>query len=99
MRTSQIGNTDLKVTELSFGCTSIANLYRAASDVEARDVLNTAWEAGTRYFDTAPHCGRGLSEQRLGRFLPGKPRSDYVTSTKVGRVLPPGHPMTEADGH
>lgn len=98
MKTNQIGNTDLNVTELSFGCASIGNLYREASDNEAQTVLATAWDAGIRYFDTAPHYGRGLSEQRLGQFLSGKPRSDYVISTKVGRVLFPGQPMAEADG-
>ncbi len=98
MKTNQIGNTDLKVTELSFGCASIGNLYRETSDADVQDVLNTAWEAGIRYFDTAPHYGRGLSEQRLGQFLSGKSRSDYVISTKVGRVLSPGQAMAEADG-
>ena len=52
-----------------------------------------------RYFDTAPHYGRGLSEQRLGHFLRHKPRADYVVSTKVGRVLSSGPELDEADGY
>ena len=40
-----------------------------------------------RYFDTAPLYGLGLSETRLNRFLRGKPRDDYVLSTKIGRLL------------
>lgn len=98
MKTKSIGKTDLHVTELSFGCASIGNLYREVADAEAQDVLAAAWDAGIRYFDTAPHYGRGLSEQRLGQFLSAKPRSDYVISTKVGRVLSPGQQMAEADG-
>jgi isopentenyl diphosphate isomerase/L-lactate dehydrogenase-like FMN-dependent dehydrogenase len=45
------------------------------------------WEAGIRAFDTAPHYGVGLSEQRIGRFLAGRPREEFVVSTKVGRRL------------
>ena len=51
--------------------------------------MDTAWSAGIRYFDTAPLYGHGLSEQRLGRALKGRPRSEFVLSTKVGRVLRP----------
>ena len=42
-----------------------------------------------RYFDTAPHYGLGLAETRLGAALRGRPRDDYVLSTKVGRALVP----------
>jgi D-threo-aldose 1-dehydrogenase len=50
-------------------------------------VQQTAWDAGVRYFDTAPWYGRGQSEHRIGRFLYTKPRDEFVLSTKVGRVL------------
>ena len=98
MRLNRIGNTDVKVTEFSFGCASIGNLYRATTDQAAQDVLQCAWGAGIRYFDTAPRYGRGLSEQRLGQFLSQIPRDQSVVSTKVGRILSPGAPMKEADG-
>lgn len=97
MKTRRIGKTDLSVSEVSFGCASIGNLYREASESDVQAVLSCAWEAGIRYFDTAPHYGRGLSEERLGRFL--KSRPDGVISTKVGRVLSPAQaPIAEADG-
>ncbi|SEU05866.1 aldo/keto reductase [Paracoccus homiensis] len=97
MKTRRMGRVDLTVTELSFGCSSIGNLYRQISDAEAQSVLACAWDAGIRYFDTAPHYGRGLSEQRLGRFLASRPEA--VISTKVGRVLSPAlAPISEADG-
>lgn len=94
----QIGKTDVRVTSASFGCASIGNLYRETSNAESNGVLQAAWDAGIRYFDTAPHYGRGLSEQRLGAFLRGKPREDYMISTKVGRVLSPGAQHIELDG-
>lgn len=96
--TRRIGDTDVFVSQISFGCASIGNLYRQVSDADVAVVLEQAWQAGIRYFDTAPHYGRGLSEQRLGRFLREKSRRDYALSTKVGRVLSPGLPMREADG-
>ncbi|WP_022953494.1 aldo/keto reductase [Leucothrix mucor] len=95
---NKIGNTGLEVTQLSFGGASLGNLAQAISDQQAQAVLSHAWDAEINYFDTAPHYGRGLSEQRLGQFLSDKPRTDYVISTKVGRVLSPGKPMSEADG-
>lgn len=98
MKTNRIGRTGVTVTAISFGCASIGNLYRQITDETAQQVLHTAWAAGIRYFDTAPHYGRGLSEQRLGRFLAG--RQGHVLSTKVGRVLSPATaPITEADGY
>ena len=72
---------------LGYGAANVGNLYRALTDEEAWRILETAWECGVRYFDTAPHYGLGLSERRLGAFLSSKPREEYVVSTKVGRLL------------
>lgn len=93
-----VGTTGLKLTSLGFGCASIGNLGHTVSDADAAAVLDGAWDAGIRYFDTAPHYGRGRSEARLGAFLKGKSRADYVLSTKVGKVLRPGAQVAEADG-
>jgi D-threo-aldose 1-dehydrogenase len=79
--------TDL--TELSLGCAQLGNLYRAITDEQATATVDAAWDAGVRYFDTAPHYGLGLSERRLGAALAERPRTEYVVSTKVGRVLEP----------
>jgi D-threo-aldose 1-dehydrogenase len=79
----------LEFGRLSFGAASLGNLYRAISDGEAQETLGAAWDAGIRYFDTAPHYGLGLSESRLGAFLATKPRGDFLVSSKVGRLLEP----------
>lgn len=81
------GTGGLSFTELGFGAAPLGNLYRAISDAEADAILTRAWEAGVRYYDTAPLYGLGLSETRLNRFLRAKPRDEYVLSTKVGRLL------------
>ncbi|MEO6826539.1 MAG: aldo/keto reductase [Microbacteriaceae bacterium] len=74
---------------LAYGAANIGNLYRELTDDQAQRTLQAAWDAGIRYFDTAPHYGLGLSERRLGAFLRGKPRDEFVLSTKAGRLLRP----------
>lgn len=50
-------------------------------------MVEAAWDAGLRFFDTAPLYGSGLAEQRLGTVLRTKPRDEFVLMTKVGRLL------------
>lgn len=76
--------------KLAFGAASIGNLYRAVPDDQAREVVTRAWDAGVRYFDTAPHYGFGLSEKRLGAALAELDSAQTViVSTKIGRRLDP----------
>ncbi len=74
---------------LALGGAPLGNLYAPLSDAQAEATVRRAWSLGLRYFDTAPHYGQGLSERRLGRALAGRPRDDYVLSSKVGRLLEP----------
>ena len=83
----RLGNGGLVFTELGFGTGPIGNLYRAISDQDAHDTMTAAWDAGMRYFDTAPLYGLGQSETRLNRVLRG--RDGYLISSKVGRLLRP----------
>ncbi len=83
----RLGNGGVTFTELGFGTAPLGNLYRAISDEEARATLDAAWDGGVRYYDTAPLYGLGLSETRLNPFLRGKPRDEYVLSSKVGRLI------------
>ncbi|GAB3008422.1 aldo/keto reductase [Streptomyces pseudoechinosporeus] len=89
MHQRKIQNTSVSVTELGFGASVIGNLYRVTPADAATAAVDAAWEAGLRYFDTAPHYGLGLSERRLGAALRGRPRDEYVISSKVGRLLVP----------
>ncbi|MFJ5215810.1 aldo/keto reductase [Streptomyces sp. NPDC088354] len=72
---------------IGFGSAPLGNMFRAVPDEEAAATVDAAWEDGTRYFDTAPFYGSGLAEIRLGEALSGRPRDEYVLSTKVGRVI------------
>jgi D-threo-aldose 1-dehydrogenase len=77
----------LAVNAPALGGAPLGNLFQAVSDAAAEAVMRAALAAGTTYFDTAPHYGHGLSEQRMGRVLQGLPRDAFVLSTKVGRLL------------
>jgi D-threo-aldose 1-dehydrogenase len=79
----------VRLTALGFGASQGGNLFRVRSDEEFAAAVDAAWDAGIRYFDTAPHYGLGLSERRVGAALRSRPRDDYVVSTKVGRLLVP----------
>ncbi|MFF4629166.1 aldo/keto reductase [Streptomyces griseorubiginosus] len=93
MHRRKIPHTPVEVTELGFGAAVIGNLYRVTAPRTASAAIDAAWDAGIRYFDTAPHYGLGLSERRLGAALRDRPRHEYVVSSKVGRLLVPNeHP-------
>jgi len=82
-----LGGTGLQVTRLGFGGASIGGLFEAVSDEDAVATVERAWELGIRTFDVAPLYGYGVAERRLGMGLAGRPRDEYVLSTKVGRLV------------
>lgn len=78
---------DILPGQLGFGTAPLGNMFRAIPEDEARATVEAAWNDGIRYFDTAPFYGAGLAESRLGAALAGRPRGEYVLSTKVGRLV------------
>jgi D-threo-aldose 1-dehydrogenase len=73
--------------KLGFGAAPLGNMFRDIPEQEARATVQAAWDDGIRYFDNAPFYGAGLAEIRMGVALAGKPRKDFVISTKVGRII------------
>ncbi|MDM7931690.1 aldo/keto reductase [Tabrizicola sp.] len=71
------------------GSASLGNIFATYSESDAARTFAAAWDAGVRYFDTAPWYGHGLAEHRLGAALRGWPRDQALISTKVGRVYDP----------
>ncbi|WP_436535858.1 aldo/keto reductase [Actinoplanes sp. HUAS TT8] len=82
---------------LGLGGSPLGNFAGPISDDTAAQVMARAWDGGIRYFDTAPHYGLGLSERRIGAGLRGRPRDEFVVSTKVGRLLEPASPPARWD--
>ncbi|MBN1688728.1 MAG: aldo/keto reductase [Candidatus Omnitrophica bacterium] len=85
MNYRRLGRTGLKVSEIGFGCWAIGGTsYGPTKDEDSLLALETAWNAGVNFFDTADTYGHGHSEELLARFLKGKPRDKVVLASKVG---------------
>lgn len=79
--------TPVPLTRMGFGGAPLGNLYRKVSDADAQAALQAAYDAGIRYFDTAPQYGLGRSEMRFAEGLARFGRDDIQLATKVGRLL------------
>ena len=83
----RLGLTQVEVTQLGFGGAGLGDLFEVIPEAQAAATLEAAWDAGIRYYDTAPWYGLTQSEHRFGRALYRPPRRDFVLSTKVGRTM------------
>lgn len=80
-----LGKTNLKVSALGFGGSSLGGAFKRIDESEAIRTVHTALAEGINYFDTAPFYGLTKAEEVLGRALKGIPRNRYHLATKVGR--------------
>jgi D-threo-aldose 1-dehydrogenase len=69
------------------GGVPLGNEFAVVTDKDAYATIEAAWNAGVRYYDMAPWYGLGLAERRFGNFLHNKNRSEYIVSSKVGKLL------------
>ena len=92
---ARLGQSDVRLTRLALGTAPLGGWPEATEPTTARATIDAAWEAGLRYFDTAPLYGHGLSESWLGEALGTRPRDDFALATKVGRLLRPGPPQDD----
>lgn len=79
----------LPLTVAGLGCSPIGGLYTSVTLSDAAATVEAAWRLGIRFFDTAPYEGFTRSERRLGAVLSERRRTDFVLSTKVGRLMMP----------
>ena len=80
---NKFGRVDLNVSAFGFGTAPVGNIFREIDEKTSDDMFQAAWNAGIRFFDTAPMYGHGLSEYRTGYSLRWKNRDDFILSTKV----------------
>jgi D-threo-aldose 1-dehydrogenase len=73
--------------KFGMGGVPLGNEFEVVTDADAYATIEAAWTAGVRYYDMAPWYGLGLAERRFGNFLHNKERSQFVLSTKVGKLL------------
>src|SRR3984885_15740313 len=73
--------------KFGMGGVPLGNEFEVVTDADAYATIEAAWNAGVRYYDMAPWYGLGLAERRYGNFLHNKTRTEYVVSSKVGKLL------------
>lgn len=78
MKRNRLGNSELLVSEIGFGCMSLGE-----DDRLNERMLHGAVGHGINFFDTADLYDRGLNEERVGRALAGM-RDEVIIATKVG---------------
>lgn len=85
MKKRTLGRTGLQVSEIGFGCWAIGGTgYGPTKDSESLDALETAWESGVNFYDTADTYGHGHSETLLAKFFKNKPRDKFILASKAG---------------
>jgi aryl-alcohol dehydrogenase-like predicted oxidoreductase len=89
MKYRQLGDSDLRVSEISLGSWLTYGL--GVDDRNARACLDRAFDCGINLIDTANVYGKGAAESFLGKALKGRPRDSYILATKLY------FPMTETD--
>lgn len=81
MQYRRLGNSGLKVSEISLGSWLTYGGYVA--DDNAVRSIEQAYDLGVNFFDTANMYERGEAEKVMGKALSQYPRESYVLATKV----------------
>lgn len=83
-----LGRTELKVSALSFGASSLGGVFRDIDESQAIESVHVSLELGINFIDVSPYYGLTKAETVLGKALQGIPRDKYILATKVGRYGP-----------
>jgi aryl-alcohol dehydrogenase-like predicted oxidoreductase len=91
MKTRQLGQQGLKVSELGLGCMGLSDFYSSSGATEAQgiELIHRALALGVTFLDTADVYGPHSNEVTVGKALRGK-RESVVLATKFGIVREPG---------
>lgn len=85
MEYRELGKTGLRVSNLSFGASSLGSVFHETREQESMEAVFAAIEGGINLIDVSPYYGHYKAETVLGKALRQIPRDKYVLSTKVGR--------------
>lgn len=85
MEYREIGKTGMKVSNLSFGASSLGGVFHQIKEEEGIRAVHTAIESGINFIDVSPYYGYLKAETVLGKALKCIDRNKYYLSTKVGR--------------
>lgn len=80
-----LGNTDLKISTITFGAWAAGGWMWGGSDSDqAIKAIRDAYDNGVTSIDTAPVYGQGASEEIVGRAIKDIPRDKVQILTKFG---------------
>ena len=82
---NEIGKTGMKVSNLSFGASSLGGVFHSIREDEGIRAVHVAVDNGINFIDVSPYYGHLKAEMVLGKALKEIPREKYFLSTKVGR--------------
>jgi len=84
MQYRKLGNSDIEVSTVAFGCWAIVGGFNWGEQDEADSIaaLRAAYDAGVTFFDSAELYGDGTSEQLIGKALGGV-RGEIVIASKA----------------
>ena len=82
---NEIGKTGMRVSNLSFGASSLGGVFHGIREEEGIQAVHTAVDNGINFIDVSPYYGHTKAETVLGKALKDIPRDKYYLSTKVGR--------------
>ncbi len=82
---TELGKTGMKISQLSFGASSLGSVFHETRLNESIDAVVAAVEGGINFIDVSPYYGHYKAETVLGQALKEIPRDKYYLSTKVGR--------------
>lgn len=85
MEYRELGKTGLNVSALSFGASSLGNVFRKVNEADGIRTVHTCIDLGINLIDVSPYYGLTLAETVLGKALKTIPRDKYYLATKVGR--------------
>ena len=85
MQYNEIGKTGMRVSNLSFGASSLGGVFHGIREDEAIEAVHTAVNGGINFIDVSPYYGHLKAETVLGKALKDIDRKKYFLSTKVGR--------------
>lgn len=89
MEYRDLGETGMRVSEISLGTWAFGGDWGTVGEDDAYAALNRAVDLGVNFLDTADVYGDGRSEKLIGRLLKDRPNDEILVGTKAGRRLDP----------
>lgn len=77
MNYNEIGKTGMRVSNLSFGASSLGGVFHDIREAEGIKAVYTAVENGMNFIDVSPYYGHYKAETVLGKALKEIPRDKY----------------------